>query len=498
MNRSEHGADAVDPHYERRWLILLVVLISQVMILIDATVINVALPSAQKSLHFSDAARQWVVTAYVLAFGSLLPLGGRLADLVGRKLMFVVGLVGFGVFSALAGAAPDTAVLLIARTLQGVFAAALAPTAVSMITVTFTDPTERNKAFAVFGAVGGSAGALGLLLGGVLTSSLDWRWTMFVNIAFAAVALVGALALMTNSADPHRPRLDLPGALLASGGLFLLVFGSAKAETDGWSAPLTVASLAGGILLLLGFVGVERRAPHPLIPLRVVLDRNRGAAYLSLLLGSASLFALFLFLTYYFQGILGYSPIRTGLAFLPLPVGIAVGATVAQSVLLPRLTARSIIGGGLSLSAAGAALLAQVGLHAEYASRVLPGLVLVGAGVGAYFVIATTIGSVPDDPEDAGTAGSMNNVSQQIGTALGVALISTFVASATSGYLHSHGPAGPLVLARASVHGYAVGFWWGAAVFAITAVVCTAMIRPRTTLAATASPPVPEPVSQTL
>ncbi|MFJ5220449.1 MFS transporter [Streptomyces sp. NPDC088354] len=499
MNRSEEPAGTpsatADPHYAHRWLILLVVLISQVMILIDATVINVALPSAQAGLHFSDATRQWVVTAYVLAFGSLLPLGGRLADLVGRKRVFIVGLVGFGVFSALAGAAPDTAVLLIARTLQGVFAAALAPTAVSLITVTFTDHAERNKAFAVFGAVGGGSGALGLLLGGLLTSYLDWRWTMFVNIAFAAVALVGALTLMTNSADPDRPRLDLPGVLLASGGLFLLVFGSAQAEKDGWGSALTIGSLVGGAILLAGFVTVERRAVNPLVPLRVVLDRNRGAAYLSLLLGSAALFALFLFLTYYFQGILGYTPIRTGLAFLPLPVGIAVGATIAQSALLPRLTARTIVAAGLVLSAFGAALLTRVDVQAAYASRVLPGLVLVGVGIGVYFVIAVTIGSVPDDPRDAGTAGSMNNVGQQIGTALGVAVISTFVASATSGYLRSHGPAGPSLLARAAVHGYATGFWWGAATFALTAALCTALIRPKTSLAVAAEPSGPQPAA---
>ncbi|HWE65677.1 MAG TPA: MFS transporter [Acidimicrobiales bacterium] len=469
----------VDPHYERRWLILLVVLIAQVMILIDATVINVALPSAQKSLHFSTANREWVITAYVLAFGSLLPLGGRLADLLGRKKMFLLGLVGFGLFSAVAGAAPDTAVLLIARTLQGVFAAVLAPTAVSMIAVTFTDPGERNKAFAIFGAGSGSAGALGLLLGGVLTSYVNWRWTMFVNVAFAAAAIVGALALMTNSADPRRPRLDVPGTILVSGGLFLLVFGGAKAETDGWGASITIASFVVGLVLLAGFILVERRASYALVPLRVLTNRNRGASYLALGLSNASLFAVFLFLTYYFQEILGYSPVKTGLLFLPVPLSIGVAATITQAKLLPLLSTRSILAGGMTLSAIGVGLLTQVGVQGDYVAWVLPSLVLMGAGFGPAFVVAIAMGSVPDHPEDAGTAGSMNNVSQQIGAALGIALISTIVASATTSYLHAHAPTNSSTLAHASVHGYRAGSWWAAAIFLAGAVICSAVVKPK-------------------
>ena len=471
----------VDPHHERRWLILLLVLVAQVMILIDATVINVALPSAQKTLHFSNANREWVITAYVLAFGSLLPLGGRLADLYGRKRMFLIGLVGFGIFSALAGGAPNTAVLLVARTLQGAFAAALAPTVVSTIAVTFTDPAERNKAFAVFGAVAGSAGALGFLLGGILTSYANWRWTMFVNVAFAIVAGAGALWLMTNSADPRRPRLDLPGAILAFGGLFLLVFGGAKAETDGWGAPVTIASLVAGVVLLAAFLTVERRASYPLVPLRVIADRNRGASYLALALGNAAVFAVFLFLTYYFQGILGYSPVKTGLAFLPLPLAIVVAATVTQGQLLPHLAPRSIMAAGLTLSAVGAALLTRAGVDADYAAWILPGLALIGAGIGTALVVANAMGSVADNPTDAGTAGGMNNVSQQIGAALGVALISTIAASATSRYLVHHATT-TTVSAHAAVHGYAVGYWWAAGLFLAGALICSAIVRPHTSM----------------
>lgn len=457
------------------------VLLSQMMILIDATIINVALPSAQRALDLSDASRQWVITAYVLAFGSLLPLGGRLADIVGRKRIFVVGLLGFGVASALAGAAPNAEVLPISRALQGVFAAALAPAAVSTIAVMFTDSTERNRAFAIFGAMAGSAGAIGLLLGGILTDYLDWRWTMYVNVAFAIPALAGALWLMVGTADGIRPRLDIVGTILASGGLFLLVFGISRAEVDGWSAGITVGSLVAGVLLLVLFLVAQRVVADPLVPLRVLANRNRGAAYLTLFLGTASLFAVFLFLTYYFQELLGYSPVRTGLAFLPLPLSIGLIATVTQGTLLKRLDARQIIAGGLALAAVGAGLLTQADLQSSYASWVLPGLILIGAGIGLSLVPAIAMGSVTEDPRDAGSAGGMNNVTQQIGAAVGVALISSIVANATGGYLDANGSR-PDVASEAALHGFGVGYWWAAGIFAAGAVCCGALITARTRL----------------
>jgi EmrB/QacA subfamily drug resistance transporter len=479
---------ATDPHYERRWLILLVVLVAQVMILIDATVINVALPSAQADLHFSTANREWVVTAYVLAFGSLLPLGGRLADLLGRKRMFLIGLVGFGVFSALAGASPDTAVLFVARTLRGAFAAVLAPTVISTIAVTFTDNTERNKAFAVFGAVAGSAGALGFLLGGVLTSYVNWRWTMFINVPLAVVAIIGGRALMTNSADPKRPKLDIPGAVLSAGGLFLLVFGAAKAETDGWGSTITIASLIAGVILLGLFVVAERRASYPLVPIRVFLNRNRAGSYSALLLGNAAIFAVYLFLTYYFQQVLGYSPVKTGLTFLPLPVAIGVAATLVQTKLLPHFTTRTIMVVGLTISAGGAALLTQAGVNSDYTAWVLPGLIMMGAGIGSALVVAVAMGSVPDTPEEAGAAGGINNVSQQIGSALGVAFVSTIVATATTNYL---GPdlSSPTktLIAHASVHGFSVGFASAAGILFVGAILSSRIVMGKNILSATES-----------
>ena len=480
------GTTAPDLQYARRWWILIVVLLSQMMILIDATIINVALPSAQRALDLSDASRQWVITAYVLAFGSLLPLGGRLADIVGRKRIFVVGLLCFGVASALAGAAPNAEVLLICRALQGVFAAALAPAAVSTIAVMFTDPTERNRAFAIFGAMAGSAGAIGLLLGGILTDYLDWRWTMYVNVAFAIPALAGALWLMVGTVDGIRPRLDIVGTILASGGLFLVVFGLSRAEVAGWRAGITVGSLVAGVLLLVLFLVAQRVVADPLVPLRVLANRNRAAAYLTLFLGTASLFAVFLFLTYYFQELLGYSPVRTGLAFLPLPLSIGLVATVTQGMLLKRLDARQIIAGGLALAAVGAGLLTQADLQSSYASWILPGLILIGAGIGLSLVPAIAMGSVTEDPRDAGFAGGMNNVTQQIGAAVGVALISSVVASATSGYLVANG-SGPDVTSEAALHGFGVGYWWAAGIFAVGAVCCGALITARTRLDAEAT-----------
>ena len=387
-----------------------VILIAQVMILLDATVVNVALPSAQADLGFSNAARPWVVTAYLLAFGSLLPLGGRLADAYGRKTMFIVGLVGFAIASAVGGAAPNIATLIAARAVQGGFAALLAPAALSLITVIFTDMKDLNKAFGVFGAVAGSSAALGLMLGGLLTDYVNWRWCMYVNIAFAIVGIIGGVALLHNSTEPNKPKLSVSSTILGAAAIFGVVFGSAKAQTDGWSSPVTLIPLIAGALLLIGFVVLQRVDRHPLIPLHVLADRNRGAAYLTLLLGQGGVFALFLFLTYYFQDVLHYSPIKTGVAFLPMMLTVVVVATLTQSVLVRHLTMRAITVAGLLISGAGAALLTQADAGSPYAAWVLPGLILIGAGIGSAIVSAVAAGQQGVDPRDAGTAGAVNNV----------------------------------------------------------------------------------------
>jgi len=483
-----HPAAPHNPHYERRWLALGVILVAQVMLLLDATIVNVALPSIQADLSFSNAARGWVVTAYLLAFGSLLLLGGRLADAFGRKNMFITGLAGFAIASAVGGAAPNIATLLAARAVQGGFAALMAPAALGLITVIFTDLKELNKAFAIFGAVAGSSSAIGVMLGGLLTDYATWRWTMYVNIAFAIVGIIGGTRLLHNSADTDKPKLSVPSTILGTAGMFGLVFGSAKAETDGWGTAVTLTSLIAGAVLLIGFVLLQKVDRNPLVPLRVLADRNRAAAYLAIFLGQAGVFVVFLFLTYYFQGVLGYSPILTGVSFLPMMVTVVVVATLTQKILVRYLTVRAILAGGLIVGGAGAALLAQASAASPYAAWVLPGLILAGIGIGSAIVSAVAIGQMGVDPRDAGTAGAVNNVFQQLGPALGIAVISTFVATATSHYLHAHGST---ALTAATVHGYSVGFWWAAGAFWAGAVISSALVRRGTRLHHEAGEPEP-------
>src|SRR6516225_5979331 len=320
----------------RRWLVLGVIALAQLMVVLDLTVMNVALPSAQRALGFTTVDRQWVVTAYTLAFGSLLLLGGRLADLAGRKVTFLTGLAGFAVVSAVGGASVNFAMLITARACQGAFAALLVPSALSLLTTTFTAPKDRAKAFGIYGAIAGAGGAIGLLLGGALTQYLSWRWTLYVNLIFAAVAFTGGLILLQRQPSPVKPRLDIPGVLLVSGAVFCLVYGFSNAATHSWHAPFTWGFLAAGAALLAAFAWWMSRAAHPLLPPRVVLDRNRGGAYLSMFIASAGLFGIFLFLTYYLQQTLGYSPLVTGFVFLPMSVGLIVAANLSTITLMPR------------------------------------------------------------------------------------------------------------------------------------------------------------------
>jgi EmrB/QacA subfamily drug resistance transporter len=482
-----HPRDArSDGHHEKRWWILATVCIAQMMLLIDATVVNVALPSAQQALHFSAAEREWVVTAYVLAFGCLLPLGGRMSDLWGRKLMFVVGAVGFAAASVAGGAAQSFTMLIAARAVQGLFGALVAPAAIATVAVTFTDPAERAKAFGAFGAIGAAAGALGLLLGGFLTSYVSWRWCMFVNVGFAAVALAGGLALMTNNTNPGRPRLDLLGTALATSGLFGIVFGAAKAQTDGWGAAISLIPLIAGGVLVLTFLASQRRSAYPLMPLHVVGDRNRGSGLLVLFLATAVFFSMFLFLTYYFQDVLHYSPVKTGIAFLPTPVAVVLTASIVQGGLVTRLPSRVFIGSGLLLCTAGMLLLTQIGVDSHYYTWTLGGLVLVGIGIGSATVVALDMSSVGVGPEDVGVAGSLANVVQQIGPAVGIAVLSTVAATATTHYVTDHSGAG--LDARATVHGFTVAFWYGTAIFAAAAIICTGLVRAGTRTGAASDP----------
>ncbi|MEA2147806.1 MAG: hypothetical protein QOG59_3393 [Solirubrobacteraceae bacterium] len=462
--------------HRRRWWILAVRGIAQLMVVLDGTVVNIALPSAQKALQFSNNNRQWIVTAYALAFGSLLLLGGRIGDLFGRKRTFVGGAVGFAVASAFGGAAQSFDVLVVARALQGVFAALLAPAALSLLTTTFTDPHERGRAFAVWGAIGGGAGALGLLLGGLLTQSLSWRWTLFVNLAFAIPAALGAFALLPSKSNAVKPRIDVPGTLTATGGLIALVYGLTRAQTHGWGARTTVGWLLTGVLLLAVFVAIQARSEHPLLPLPIVLERNRGGSFLALGVLGAGMFGVFLFLTYYLQQTLGYSPLTTGVAFLPLTAALVITAGVASTRVLPRTGPRLLFAVGMALAAVGLVLLAQLGVHASYATQVLPGLILVGAGIGIVFPPATNIATLGVNADDSGVASALANTAPQVGGSIGTALLSTLAASATSSYLTGT-QASANLLTRAAVHGYTTAFWWSAGIFAAGALITGLLVR---------------------
>jgi EmrB/QacA subfamily drug resistance transporter len=479
-----------NPHHARRWLILFVIAIAQLMVVLDATVVNIALPSAQKALAFSNDQRQWVITAYALAFGSLLLLGGRIGDLFGRKRVFVIGAGGFAVASALGGFAQSFEVLVAARALQGVFGALLAPAALSLLTTTFVDPEERGRAFGVFGAVAVGGAAIGLILGGVLTEYLNWRWCLFVNLAIAVPAALGAMALLQNEVPAKRSRIDLPGTLTASTGLFAIVYGLANAETHSWTNATTIGMLVAGVVLLAGFVGIQRRSAHPLLPLRVVLDRDRGGSFLAMLLAGAGMFGVFLFLTYYLQQNLGFSPIQTGFAFLPMTGTIVIAATSASTKLLPRIGPRPLIGGGMLLGAIGLVMLTAIGPGTAYASHVLPGILIVGAGMGLVFSAAMATATFGVEPSDAGVASAMVNTMQQIGGSIGTALLSTLAASAvTSELAATAARPDAAALAHAAVHGYTTAFWWAAGIYAAGAVICSALLTKHSRAMAVAAEP---------
>ncbi|HWT92661.1 MAG TPA: MFS transporter [Solirubrobacteraceae bacterium] len=450
---------------------------AQLMVVLDATIVNVALPSAQEALGFSDENRQWIVTAYALAFGSLLLLGGRLGDLIGRKRVFMVGLGGFAVASAIGGAAQSFEVLVASRALQGVFGALLAPAALSLLTTTFTDPAERGKAFGVFGAIAGSGAAVGLLLGGVLTEYLSWRWVMFVNLAFAAPAIFGALSLLHADTSTHRPRIDVPGTITATLGLFAIVYGFSEAERSSWTSGTTIAFLAAGVILLIVFTTLQRRVSHPLLPLRVVLDRDRGGSYLAVGISGAGMFGVFLFLTFFMQQNLGYTPVKTGLAFLPMCAAIMTVATVVTTNILGRTGPKPLIALGMVVSAAGMILLTGIGVDATYAADILPGLLLVGAGGGLVIAPGMASATYGVRPDDAGVASAMVNTAQQIGGSIGTALLSTVVTDAITGRLDGVQPS-PQAVEAATIHGYTTAFWWAAAIFGIGAVVCGLLLKP--------------------
>ncbi|MGW3263658.1 MFS transporter [Streptomyces sp. NPDC001056] len=460
------AAEVTDPH---RWWGLVVIALAQLMVVLDATIVNIALPSAQRALHMSDGNRQWVITAYTLAFGGLLLLGGRVADLVGRKRTFVIGLAGFAAASALGGAATGPGMLFGARALQGVFAALLAPSALSLLTTTFTDPRERGKAFGVYGALAGSGSAIGLIVGGVLTEYLTWRWCLYVNVPIAALAVFGAFTLLHDRPGHGDVSLDVPGALLGCGGLVAIVYGFGEAQPRGWADPLVLTLFAAGVLLLVAFVWWQARAPSPLLPLHILRSRDRAGCFLTMTFAVIGMFGLFLFMTYYLQVILGYSPVRTGLAFLPMTAAIVTGSTQISARLLPRVPPRRLLVPGMLLATSGLLLLTRLTVHSSYAGEILPSLLLLGLGMGLTFmpVFATATAGVA--PRDSGVTSATVNSAQQVGGSIGTALLNTIATTSAAAYVAGR-PHRPGVAQAGVVHGYTVAIAWAAAIMLVSAV----------------------------
>ncbi|MCP2321678.1 EmrB/QacA subfamily drug resistance transporter [Hamadaea flava] len=466
--------------YPRRWLALAVIAVAQLMVVLDATIVNIALPQAQADLGISDPDRQWVVTAYTLTFGGFLLLGGRIADYWGRKRTFIAGAVGFALASGLGGLAQHGATLFAARALQGAFGALLAPASLALLTVLFTEVHERSKAFAVYGAIAAGGAAVGLLLGGVLTEYANWRWCLLVNIPIALLAMLAALAVVPESRAHGNTTLDVPGAVVVTVGLASIVYGFTKAATDGWDAPVTLGFLIGGLLLVAVFVVLQMRVRNPLLPLRILLDRNRGGAYLGSLFVGAGLFGSFLFMTFYFQRTLGYSPMKAGLAALPVSAGVFVAAAVA-SQFVPKVGPKAFMVTGGVFATVALLWLTQIGVDTAYVSHVLPAQILLGLGLGSIFVPLSSLALIGVADHDAGAASATLNATQQVGASLGTALLNTLFVSAVTAYLTDHA-AGvvlrpQLTQAEAAVHGYRVAFLWAGIILGVATVVMAVVVK---------------------
>ncbi len=466
LARTTQAKPAPDP---RRWVALGFIAVAQLMIALDATIVSIALPSAQRALGASDADRQWVVTAYTLAFAGLLLLGGRIADHLGRKRAFVAGLAGFALASVLGGAAPNFGVLIGARALQGAFAALLAPTALSLVAVTFTEARERATAFVVYGSIAGTGAAAGLLLGGVLTQYLEWRWCLYVNAPIAIAAAAGAAWVLPRAQRMgSAPALDIAGAVLATAGLVALVYAGTEVARSGRLSAPAVLLLAASAALLVLFVLRQARTSSPLLPLRLLLDRNRGGAFATVTLVMAGMFGAYLFLTYYLQAVLHYTPLKAGIAFLPITVASQSAAWLIARRLMPHVAPRALIAPGVLVAAAGMALLTQLHVDSSYWLLVLPAELLLGMGLSTAMSSAFSMATRNVDQREAGIASAAVNAGGQVGASLGTALLNTIATTATAAHGGAHG--------TALVHGFAVATGWGAAIMVAGAVVAAGLI----------------------
>jgi EmrB/QacA subfamily drug resistance transporter len=451
------------------WWILVMIAGAQLMVVLDTTIMIIALPSAQQSLGFSNTDRQWVVTAYTLGFGGFLLLGGRISDMIGPKRTLMIGVIGFAAASALGGAAQTTAMLIGARGLQGMFGALLAPSVLSLLATTFTGPKERGRAFGIYASIAIGGAAFGLILGGLLTQYLDWRWCLYVNLPIALAVAIGVFTMIPKQTGRSGVRLDIPGAILGCGGLVSLVYGLGEAASVGWSSPRVVGPLVLAVVLLSLFILVQTRVPSPLLPLRILADRNRAGSFLTIVLAVLGMYGTFLFLTYLLQTVDGYSPLKTGVAFLPLMVVNGLAATQLASRLMPRLRTRLLVVPGLLLASLGVALLTQLTPDASYVSHILPTELLLGLGLGLAIVPCISTATTNAAPQDVGVTSATTNTSQQIGASIGTALLNTVAATATAAYLVSH--PGTTSASEATVHGFAVASGWAAASLALAALI---------------------------
>ncbi|MBB3676134.1 MFS transporter [Modestobacter versicolor] len=479
--------------YPKRWLALAVIAVTVLMVILDATIVNIALPAVSADLDISAASQQWIVTAYTLTFGGFLLLGGRIADFWGRKRTYLVGAVGFAVASALGGLAPNEEILFAARALQGAFGALLAPASLALLTVLFTDAKERAKAFAVYGAIAGGGSAVGLLLGGVLTEYADWRWCFWVNVPVAVVAVVAAIPIVPESKAPGETSYDIPGAVLITVGLASFVYGftqvaqtaqenaDAGSTDNAWTDPTALTFIAVGVALVAAFVVLELKVRNPLLPMRLVLDRNRGGAYLTSTLVGAGLIGAFFFLSLYFQQVLGYEPVVAGFASLPTTLGVLLSAGAA-SVLVPKVGPKPLMVVGALLAAGGLFLMSFLDVDSSFWALAFPGQLVLGLGLGFTFVPLSNLALIGAGEHDAGAASAMLNATQQVGASIGTALLATIsVGAITSAITDSVAggadPTDPAVGIAAQVEGYTTAFTWAAALLLLGAVVSAVLIK---------------------
>jgi EmrB/QacA subfamily drug resistance transporter len=475
MSTAEAQLDAAPPSRVNPNAVLAVVAVAEFMVILDASIVNVALPTIKRDLRFSEQNLTWVLNSYTLIFGGFLLLGGRLADRLGRRRLFMAGIALFSTASLLCGISQSEGELLVARGFQGLGGALVSPAALSIILTTFAEGKERNRALAVWGAIAGAGGAVGLLLGGILVQALSWRWVFFVNVPIGAAVLALAPRIVPESRSEALAKsgYDVEGAVTITAGTTALVFTLIKATSWSWTSGRTIAGFIVAAVLIAAFVVIERRHENPLVPLRIFSNRSLSAANATLLLVAAALFGMFFFLTLYVQGVLGFSALKTGVAYLPLSLTL-IGASGVASRLVDRFTPKPVLVAGVLISVGGFVLLTRLSAHSAYGSHVVPAMILLGVGLGLSFVAVTIAGTSGVAPEDAGLASGLLNTTQQVGGSIGLAIMTSVATSRTTSALHSRLP-----LPTALTHGFTAAFTVAGILCALGALFAIALLPGR-------------------